>query len=224
MVLQRTKLPLSILTLIVVLISVKVFFSSYNRPSLHDDGTVSYKKSGERDDYLYKITDTLAFRVYIVPTMETYGSEVVSYRKVGGIEGFVLGSNKVAQFIFSPSEKKGDWIYTSYAKPGNYFALNIKTGELLKNETSSDELYKTEFYEKRFSGGASFKDEDVLRDFDYISTYKSSGADLLMAGVLLAGACLIWVLIALLLDLRKPRAPKSFAAPQHTGGRAPSGN
>jgi hypothetical protein len=92
---------------------------------------------------------------------------------------------------------------------------------LVKNETTNETLYETDFYKDRFSGGEILEDAYILKNFDYISTYKSSGADLLMAGVLLAGVCLIWALIALLLDLRKPRAPKTFAAPQHTGGRAP---
>ncbi|UPT68468.1 MAG: hypothetical protein M0D57_07500 [Sphingobacteriales bacterium JAD_PAG50586_3] len=133
----------------------------------------------------------------------------------------MLGNNKETNRLFSPSEKKGDWIYTSYAMPGDYFGINIKTGELVKNETTSDKLYETDFYKERFAGGDIFKDEYILKNYDYISTYKESGSALLMAGVLLAGICLIWALIALLLDMRKPRAPKTFAAPQHTGGRAP---
>lgn len=223
MKLQRTRTPLSILVLIIVLITVKAFFSSYNKPTLHDDGSVSYKKSGEGDDYLYKITDSIAFEAHIMPTMNTIHMEVVSYKQVGGIKGFMLGNNKTNKELFFPTDRKGDWIYTSYAKPGDYFAVNTQTGELLKNETSDDNLYETEFYQARFSGGQSLKDDYVLKNFDYISSYKSSGADLLMAGVFLAGICLIWALIALLLDLRKPRAPKTFAAPQqHAGTRAPS--
>lgn len=222
MTLHRTKLPLSILALIVVLITVKVFFSSFNKPTLHDDGSVSYKKSGVGDDYLYKINDTIAFQAHLLPTMGAIAMDVVSYRQVGGIEGFMMGNNRMNVRLFSPSEKKGDWIYTSYGLPGDYFAVNTKTGELVKNETTSETLYETDFYKDRFSGGEILEDAYILKNFDYISTYKSSGADLLMAGVLLAGVCLIWALIALLLDLRKPRAPKTFAAPQHTGGRAPN--
>lgn len=222
MKLQRTRIPLSILVLIIVLITVKAFFSSYNNPTLHDDGSVSYKKSGEGDDYLYKITDSIAFEAHIMPTMNTIHMEVVSYTQVGGIKGFMLGNNKTNRQLFFPSERKGDWIYTSYAKPGDYYAVNTQTGELLQNKTTDDNLYETEFYQARFSGGQSLKDNYILQNFDYISTYKSSGADLLMAGVFLAGICLIWALIALLLDLRKPRTAKPFAPQQHAGSRAPS--
>ena len=222
MKLQRTRIPLSILVLIIVLITVKAFFSSYNNPTLHDDGSVSYKKSGEGDDYLYKITDSIAFEAHIIPTMNTIHMEVVSYTQVGGIKGFMLGNNKTNRQLFFPSERKGDWIYTSYAKPGDYYAVNTQTGDLLKNETTDDNLYETEFYQARFFGGQSLKDNYILQNFDYISTYKSSGADLLMAGVFLAGICLIWALIALLLDLRKPRTAKPFAPQQHAGSRAPS--
>jgi hypothetical protein len=189
---------------------------------LHDDGSVSYKKSGEGDDYLYKITDSIAFEAHIMPTMNTIHMEVVSYTQVGGIKGFMLGNNKTNRQLFFPSERKGDWIYTSYAKPGDYYAVNTQTGELLQNKTTDDNLYETEFYQARFSGGQSLKDNYILQNFDYISTYKSSGADLLMAGVFLAGICLIWALIALLLDLRKPRTAKPFAPQQHAGSRAPS--
>ena len=222
MKLQRTKLPLGILALIVVLITVKVFFSSFSKPTLHDDGSVTYKKSGVGDDYLYKINDTIAFQAHLLPTMGAIAMEVVSYNQVGGLKGFMLGNNRMNKRLFSPSEKKGDWIYTSYGKPGDYFAVNTKTGELLKNETSSETLYETEFYKERFANGDILKDEYILKNFDYISTYKSSGADILMAGVLLAGICLIWALIALLLDLRKPKPSKPFTPQQHTGGRAPS--
>jgi hypothetical protein len=222
MTLHRTKLPLSILALIVVLITVKVFFSSFNKPTLHDDGSVSYKKSGVGDDYLYKINDTIAFQAHLLPTMGAIAMDVVSYKQVGGIEGFMMGNNRMNVRLFSPSEKKGDWIYTSYAKPGDYYAVNTQTGELLQNKTTDDNLYETEFYQARFSGGQSLKDNYILQNFDYISTYKSSGADLLMAGVFLAGICLIWALIALLLDLRKPRTAKPFVPQQHAGSRAPS--
>ncbi|UPT68467.1 MAG: hypothetical protein M0D57_07495 [Sphingobacteriales bacterium JAD_PAG50586_3] len=85
MMLQRTKLPLGILALVVTLILVKTLFNAWNKPHLADDGTISYKKSAAGDDYLYKINDTIAFQVRLLPTMGAVSSEVVSYHQVGGV-------------------------------------------------------------------------------------------------------------------------------------------
>lgn len=223
MTLNRARVPLAIFGLIVLLIGFKTLFNPGSHPRVENDGTVYYKKSGAHDNYLYRINDTVAFQARIIPTMDAISIEVVSYKHVGGIQGFLLGKNREHKFLFSPSYMSGDWIHTTYAKPGEPFALNLKTGEFLKNPTTSDNLYETDYYKERFSSGTTLADRYVLKNYEYINTYKSSGADLVWAGLFLGALCLVWFIIALILDIVKPRKAKAVAAApvSASGNRAP---
>lgn len=220
MKLQRTRLPLGIFAFVLLFVGIKTYFNQSSHPRIDDDGSVFYKKSGEGDNYLYKITEDIAFEASLLPTMGAISIDVVRYEKIGGLEGVFIGKNKKTERLFNPTNLKEDWVYTSYGKQGDYFAVNIKTGELLKNTYGSDELYTTDEYKGRFSGGGLLKDEYILQNFEYISTYKESGTAILWAGIFLAPICLIWAIIAFVLDRRKPKLLSQ--SPANDGGnRAP---
>lgn len=221
MKLDRAKLPIRIFLLIVLFLGIKLLFNGSRTLHPNDDGTVSYKKSGEGDDYLFKITDTVAFQAHLLPTMSAISMSVTTYKKVGFVEGLFLGKNKANRELFTPYDIKGDWVYSSYAKKGDYFAVNTKTGELLKNETGSDTLYETEYYKSKFEGGKSLDDVYVLKNFEPLSTYKSSGEAMVWAGILLGAVCLIWFIIAAIIDKVKPRNTKPTTPVFPVEGRRP---
>lgn len=206
---KYTKAPLAIFGLIVIILAGKLLLNGSHTLQPNSDGSISYKTMGEADDYLFKINDKVAFRAHILPSMQTISIDIVEYRKAGFIKGFFLGWNVPGQPLFYPTDMKGDWVLTPVAHKDEYFAINTKTGELLKNETDNDTLYVTDYFKEKFSDAKSLEDTYVLKNFKPISTYKRSGEDLIIAGVLLAIICLIWFLIALLVGVVKTGRKKA---------------
>lgn len=224
MKLDRAKLPIGIILFVILFLGIKLLFNGSNTLRPNDDGSVPYKKSAVGDDYLYRITDTIAFKAHLLPTMNAISINICSYKKAGFIEGLFLGKNKAKKDLFYPTDIKGDWVYTVAANNGDYFAINIKTGELLKNETGSNTLYETAYFKEKFDGGKSLDDRYVIKTFEPLNTYKSSGMDMIFAAIAIGIICAVWFIIALIIDVVKPRN-KTAAATVNTnevvGNRPP---